>query len=224
VVFVNVYTNIGDAFYVYAEDSNGNLWVWGRNKGFVLWNGQGGSSTDQASMPNKWDVLSPTKIPGFGTVVVTPPPPPANVPPTAVVFNIDSTVLSASGPDTVSIDGTHSFDKDGSISSYSWSVITGPSGASIGGGATATGIFPSAGTYTVQLVVRDNAGALDTALAYVKVLARTCPPVVVCPPPVVCPPIPVPRTVTGITFTLFGQTITLPPTSAKIAYSDGTTQ
>lgn len=222
IIFVNVFTSIGDAFYVYAEDSKGNLWVFGRNKGYVLWNGQGGTSQDQSDHPNRWDVLSPTIIPGFGTVVVTPPPPPANVLPTAVVFNIDSTVLSASGPDTVSIDGTHSFDKDGSISSYSWSVITGPPGAAIGGGSTATGIFVAAGTYTVQLIVKDNAGALDTALAYVKVLPRTCPPVVVCSP---CPPIPPQRSVLSVIVTVLGQDITVPVALIKlINFNNGTTQ
>lgn len=75
VAFVKVFTGIGDAFYVYAEDTNGNLWVWGRNKGFVLWNGVGGTSTQQDKQPNMWDVLSPTRIAGFGAVVAAPPPP-----------------------------------------------------------------------------------------------------------------------------------------------------
>lgn len=69
VSFVKLFTSIGDAFYVYAEDTSGNLWVWGRNKGFVLWNGQGGDPTTQSNNPNKWDVLAPTKISGFGAVV-----------------------------------------------------------------------------------------------------------------------------------------------------------
>lgn len=84
VVFVKLFTAIGDAFYVYAEDTNGNLWVWGRNKGFVLWNGQGGDPNTQSSQPNKWDVLAPMKITGFGDVsgVTTTPPPVTPVCPT----------------------------------------------------------------------------------------------------------------------------------------------
>jgi hypothetical protein len=200
------------AMYEFAEDIKGTIYSWGRWKGLVLWNGVTGTSDQQANQPNLHDVLVPTPIKDFANVT---PPPPANIPPTAVVFNIDSTVLSASGPDTVAIDGTHSFDKDGSISSYSWSVITGPSGAAIGGGATATGIFPSAGTYTVQLIVKDNAGALDTALAYVKVLPRTYPP------PVVCPPIPPQRSVLSVTITILGQDITVPASLIKfINYSN----
>lgn len=72
--FVKIFTSIGDAFYVYAEDTNGNLWVWGRNKGFVLWNGIGGTSAQQAAQPNMWDVLSPMKITGFGNLSTVPPP------------------------------------------------------------------------------------------------------------------------------------------------------
>ncbi|HEY4112181.1 hypothetical protein [Puia sp.] len=76
VSFVKLFTSIGDAFYVYAEDANGNLWVWGRNKGFVLWNGQGSTNSDtQAAQPNFWDVLAPMKIAGFGTIATTTPPP-----------------------------------------------------------------------------------------------------------------------------------------------------
>jgi len=66
VSFVKLFTSIGDAFYVMAEDSKGSLWVWGRNKGYVLWNGKGSADGSiQASQPNKWDVLAPMKIPGF---------------------------------------------------------------------------------------------------------------------------------------------------------------
>jgi hypothetical protein len=66
VSFVKLFTSIGDAFYAVAEDKAGELWVWGRNKGYVLWNGQGTSDGSiQASQPNRWDVLAPMKIGGF---------------------------------------------------------------------------------------------------------------------------------------------------------------
>lgn len=103
VVFVKIFTSIGDAFYVYAEDTNGNLWVWGRNKGFVLWNGQG--STDgnvQANQPNKWDVLAPMKITGFGVVtapVVTTPacPPPVVCPVCPTQRTVTGAVIHING-------------------------------------------------------------------------------------------------------------------------------
>ena len=66
VAFVKVFADIGDAFYAVAEDRGGSLWVWGRNKGYVLWNGQGSPDpTIQATQPNRWDVLAPMKIGGF---------------------------------------------------------------------------------------------------------------------------------------------------------------
>jgi len=66
VAFVKLFTSIGDAFYAVAEDKNGSLWVWGRNKGYVLWNGRGSADGNiQARQPNKWDVLAPMKIAGF---------------------------------------------------------------------------------------------------------------------------------------------------------------
>ncbi|HLZ87228.1 MAG TPA: alpha/beta fold hydrolase [Puia sp.] len=66
VSFVKLFTGIGDAFYVVAEDNNGHLWVWGRNKGHVLWNGQGSPDGNiQATQPNRWDIPTPTKIDGF---------------------------------------------------------------------------------------------------------------------------------------------------------------
>ena len=64
--FVKLFTSIGDAFYAIAEDRNGDLWVWGRNKGFVLWNGQGSPDANiRANQPNRWDVLAPMKIGAF---------------------------------------------------------------------------------------------------------------------------------------------------------------
>jgi len=69
VAFVKLFADIGDAFYAVAEDSKGNLWVWGRNKGYVLWNGQGSPDpTIQANQPNRWDVLAPMKIGAFMAV------------------------------------------------------------------------------------------------------------------------------------------------------------
>jgi hypothetical protein len=66
VSFVKLFTGLGFAFYVIAEDNKGNLWSWGRNKYGVLWNGKGANEPNlQASQPNKWDVLAPTKIRGF---------------------------------------------------------------------------------------------------------------------------------------------------------------
>lgn len=80
VSFVKIFAGLGDSFYIFMEDANGNLRSWGRNKGFVLWNGQGGDSTTQSIQPNKWDITSPMKIVGFGSLPVIPSPPPSPCP------------------------------------------------------------------------------------------------------------------------------------------------
>lgn len=72
VSFVKIFTSLGLAFYVYYEDTTAALWSNGRNKGYVLWNGQGGTSAQQDATPNKWDVLAVSKIVGFGTIAPAP--------------------------------------------------------------------------------------------------------------------------------------------------------
>jgi len=67
-----------------------------------------------------------------------------------------------------SFDGSGSDDDDGAIDSWDWDF---------GDGAKATGVsvaheFPEAGTYTVKLIVRDDAGATD---AYSKPVTVTLP-------------------------------------------------
>jgi len=74
VSFVKIFASNGLAFYVYYEDTNANLWNNGRNKGFVLWNGIGGNSTQQASQPDLWNVPIVTVIAGFGTIAAAQPP------------------------------------------------------------------------------------------------------------------------------------------------------
>lgn len=76
VAFSNIFTSLSAAFYAYTEDDTATLWVWGRNKGYVLWNGQGGTSAEQSALPNTWDVLSPTPIKAFGSIQITPSPNP----------------------------------------------------------------------------------------------------------------------------------------------------
>ena len=79
---------------------------------------------------------------------------PSNEPPVAVAAVNPQT---GTEPLTVTLDGTGSYDTDGSISRYQWSW----------GGGTATGASPqatfSAGVYTISLTVTDNGGAKTTA-------------------------------------------------------------
>jgi hypothetical protein len=81
---------------------------------------------------------------------------------------------------SVTLDGSHSFDPNGTITSYSWSELSGPSVASINNNSVvstpANGLVQ--GTYVFNLVVRDNQGATSTALDTVTVKPPKIPPTV----------------------------------------------
>ncbi|MBS1666433.1 MAG: T9SS type A sorting domain-containing protein, partial [Bacteroidetes bacterium] len=71
----------------------------------------------------------------------------------------------------VSLNGTASYDPAGSIVSYSWSQISGPSSASISGSnsATASGSALVQGVYIFELTVLNNGGASSSAQVTVTV-------------------------------------------------------
>ena len=74
---------------------------------------------------------------------------------------------------SITLDGSGSFDPDGSIVQYYWTITGGPAGATIADNfavkTTASNL--SAGTYTFLLQVKDNAGALSYATKTVVVNA-----------------------------------------------------
>ena len=82
-----------------------------------------------------------------------PPPPPANQPP----------VADAGGPyfglvsQSITFNGSSSYDPDGSITNYTWDFGDG----STGYGVSPTHIYNSAGIYTVTLTVTDNSNATN---------------------------------------------------------------
>jgi len=80
--------------------------------------------------------------------------------------------------DSVLLNGTSSSDPDGTITSYSWSQVSGPSTATITGGATAKPTMSGliAGTYVFQLTVTDNDGATSNAQVNITVLAAADQP------------------------------------------------
>ncbi len=79
--------------------------------------------------------------------------------------------VSNAGPDTTisfpgnstQLDGSLSYDTDGSVVTYRWARITGPASFSIDDSTVVNPIISnlSPGTYTVQLTVTDNEGAID---------------------------------------------------------------
>jgi hypothetical protein len=94
---------------------------------------------------------------------------PPNVPPVANAGNNQTITLPVS---SVTLTGTGT-DSDGSISSYAWTQVSGPSTATINNPATATTLINNLvdGVYTFQLKVSDNVGATATANVSVTVNA-----------------------------------------------------
>ncbi len=65
--------------------------------------------------------------------------------------------------ETITADGSRSYDPDGSISSYGWDVA-GPDGSTVSGyGATFSFTPTTSGQHTIQLTATDGDGATDTA-------------------------------------------------------------
>lgn len=94
-----------------------------------------------------------------------------NTSPVAVAL---ANVSSGLAPLTVRLNGTTSFDLDGTVAGASWRVEGGAS-ALILSGALATAVLASPGTYTATLTVLDNAGAPGVASVAVFVVAAPPP-------------------------------------------------
>jgi hypothetical protein len=102
----------------------------------------------------------------------------ANLPPVANAGTNATITLPAN---SVSLNGSASSDPDGTISSYKWVELFGPSTAIITNSSTATPTVSTliAGNYIFQLTVTDNNGASSSATVTVKVNpAPNQPPVV----------------------------------------------
>ena len=76
--------------------------------------------------------------------------------------------LDGSGREQVALDGSASYDPDGSITNYSWSV----DGIPLGSGALTRMLLPL-GTHTVTLSVTDNSGLSDDDTAQITVRAAS---------------------------------------------------
>lgn len=92
------------------------------------------------------------------------PSPAANLAPTAT-FTASS--LTGPVPLTIDVDASGSFDPDGTIVRYTWTVNG--DGTATGSGVTNQIIFPDTGTYTITLTVEDDDGAVATASRQVQV-------------------------------------------------------
>lgn len=103
--------------------------------------------------------------------------PAANQPPVANAGTSQTITLPVN---TASLNGSLSSDPDGTISSYSWTQVSGPSTSTINGAATsvATASNLVAGLYTFKLTVTDNKGATANATVKITVVSSTpAPPI-----------------------------------------------
>ena len=109
------------------------------------------------------------------SIKVNPAPPKPNVAPVAQA-GINQTITLP--VDNVSLNGTASTDQDGTISSYNWTYLSGPSGYSLTNATSATANVSGmvAGTYSFRVVVRDNDGAIDADTVDITVKEETAPP------------------------------------------------
>ncbi len=104
------------------------------------------------------------------TVTVNPQPAAPNQAPVANAGN-NQTITAPSA--SVVLNGSSSFDPDGTITKYTWTQVSGPNtGVVLGNGTVSPSVSGLAvGTYTFQLLVTDNDGATNTDQVTVTVLA-----------------------------------------------------
>ncbi|WP_143306711.1 PKD domain-containing protein [Chitinophaga vietnamensis] len=89
-------------------------------------------------------------------------------PPVAIAGAAETIILPNN---TINLDGSASYDPDGSIVSYSWTQIAGPASTILAPDrAHTSALVVAKGVYTYQLVVRDNDSLTGTATKQVKVI------------------------------------------------------
>jgi hypothetical protein len=110
-------------------------------------------------------------------VNVAPAPPPPNVAPVARAGN-DTAIAQSSAAFT--LNGSGSYDPDGSIVAYAWSRVSGPTGITIVNATTVTAdvVGMALGEYVFELTVTDNNGVTATDQVKITVTPRpNMPPV-----------------------------------------------
>lgn len=122
----------------------------------------------------------------------SPTPAPSNKAPLAKAGSDETITLPT---DKVTLDGGSSTDPDGSVASYKWTKVSGPSSYTIVSSTAKKTEIKSLkeGTYTFQLTVKDNKGASDTDDVKVTVNKKPAPT----PAPVPTPNPPAPVTDSG---------------------------
>jgi alpha-tubulin suppressor-like RCC1 family protein len=183
--FVFLSEGTAAVFYKFAEDANGQLYSWGRNKSGILANGVMDANPVNGSIgaiyPNSWDVPYVTAINPFAatntqTIQTTSPyclgnpgtspcsiyTLPANTPPSALINGVKNGSESVSAT-TVNLNGATSTDNV-HITYYVWSQVSGPNTPviSIPSGVSVNIIGLTNGTYVFKLRCTDNEWLSDS--------------------------------------------------------------
>jgi len=180
--YKNIRSSTSITFYHYVQDLAGNWYSWGRNKSFCLSNGTSlgpyvgwGGTGDYANYPNALDVPMPKRVNAFVT------------PYTLVNFAIgdDQPPVVAAGVNQY-INTTSStlygivHQQEFTITSSTWSKVSGPSGGTITSPSALTSGITSLvnGTYVYRLSATNSAGLTSTNDVEVIVSATNAPPIV----------------------------------------------
>ncbi len=165
--FKNIEAGTTIVFYNYVQDLFGNWYSWGRNKSFNLANGTSlgpyagwGGTGDYATYPNAKDIPMPKKVFPLTTNYTLVNFNAQDDPPPVVSAGIDQYVASS----TATLTGVV-HQQEFTISSYSWTKISGPAGQTITSPmsltTTVTGL--KTGVYVFQLTVTNSNGQSSSA-------------------------------------------------------------
>jgi hypothetical protein len=191
--FTDVWVSSALVFYVYAEDANGQLYGWGRNKGAVIANGvvasDGYLGALPGNYPNSWDVPWITAINPFSQTAPIPSTSPycyTNPGATGCSIGTEAPPNVSAGPNqtiatsTTTLQGTATGNGGTSPVYTIWSQVSGPNNPLIiipsGLKAQVTGMVT--GTYVFKLTVTDSYWKVNTSTVTITVNGAATAPTV----------------------------------------------
>lgn len=170
--FKNIQTSNTITFYLYVQDMGNNWYSWGRNKAMSLGNGKTLSMNNYAIYPEALNVPAPTLVTPLTQTWTIQSFSPSEVPAPLANAGVNQYISSS----TSTLFGSGSSQQDGSITSYAWKKISGPSVTIASPTSQNTAISGlSSGTYVFQLTVTSNKGVTATSTVTVVVDGAQAP-------------------------------------------------
>lgn len=161
--WTDLYDNDFFVFYLYAKDSAGNLYSWGRNKAIVLGNGM--INLQEASSPNSLDILTPTLVTPLTNIYTKYnfTVPTLSLGSNHSVAGTTDSLTATGNPATLlasGIPGNGITNPGYHFVNYAWSTVSGPNTPAFSNnnvstpGTRLSGLIP--GTYVIQVIATDN--------------------------------------------------------------------